>query len=668
MYKFLEKIVNIFFIIGLFITLLPINISAIEYQKGIVKSTQGNGINLRSGAGTSYSRVGGLDDGRVVTIVEEVNTTDGTTSSCSKWYKILYSSGYAYACASFINLIEVEENADYDFETELAKFPDSYKSYITKLHEIYPNAMFFAYNATMPNNGGVMDFKTAVTNENVLGKNLLWDSNNSRDGLKSLDSYIFETNSFNNNYSGGGPNWYAASYDTIAYYMDPRNFLNEKRVFMFESQSYDPTLQNEQGVEAILSGSFMANATVDDTNITFAQAIMDAAKYSNVSPYFLASRILQEVGTTRSDLVKGTYSSYPEFNGYYNYYNINASGSNVVYSGLQAAYNNGWDSEYKAIVYGSSWIGSNYINAGQDTNYSQKWDIQCSSKSSCFNHQYMQNLEAPYTEALKTYNAYNKGANMYLNPYVFNIPVYNNLTTTSLPSTQSPINYLSSITLNNTVISNFDSRTYEYNITVNTSSINIEASSSSSKAKVSGTGSIKLTGTKDVVITVTAENGSTRKYTLHLTLNENNNGNTIKLSDELKKITTVKLDESTISGITSVDVLKEKINSSNTGINVSVKNKNGEVINSGNIATGYKVTLSLNNESKEYEAIIYGDNNGDGEITILDLLRVQKQLLKSINLSGVQNKASDVNKDGSITILDLLLIQKHLLGSKYISQ
>ena len=76
----------------------------------------------------------------------------------------------------------------------------------------------------------------------------------------------------------------------------------------------------------------MANAYVDNSEITFAQAMMDAGIKYNISPYFIASRIIQEVGKTRSSLVLGLYSEYPEFNGYYNFYNIGAGGDNVVYN------------------------------------------------------------------------------------------------------------------------------------------------------------------------------------------------------------------------------------------------------------------------------------------------------------------------------------------------
>ena len=91
--------------------------------------------------------------------------------------------------------------------------------------------------------------------------------------------------------------------------------------------------------------------------------------------------------------------------------------------------------------------------------------------------------------------------------------------------------------------------------------------------------------------------------------------------------------------------------------------KDGNVFNERALRTGDKIKIVSGKEEKTFEFIIYGDVNGDGEITILDLLKVQKHLLGSINLEGVYLKASDVNKDNEITILDLLKVQKHLLGS-----
>ena len=69
-----------------------------------------------------------------------------------------------------------------------------------------------------------------------------------------------------------------------------------------------------------------------------------------------------------------------------------------------------------------------------------------------------------------------------------------------------------------------------------------------------------------------------------------------------------------------------------------------------------------------YNVVIYGDTNGDGQISALDLLRVQKDILSLSKLSGFYSSAADTNKDGKVTALDLLQVQKHILKMKSIAQ
>ena len=67
--------------------------------------------------------------------------------------------------------------------------------------------------------------------------------------------------------------------------------------------------------------------------------------------------------------------------------------------------------------------------------------------------------------------------------------------------------------------------------------------------------------------------------------------------------------------------------------------------------------------AESYDVVIYGDVNGDGNINSGDLLRVQKHLLKVINLDNTPYiKAADANRDNNINSGDLLKIQKHLLN------
>jgi len=117
----------------------------------------------------------------------------------------------------------------------------------------------------------------------------------------------------------------------------------------------------------------------------------------------------------------------------------------------------------------------------------------------------------------------------------------------------------------------------------------------------------------------------------------------------------------------TVDSIASDFKSVSSDATVTVKDANNND-KSGVIGTGDKIIVSNGSESREYTAIIYGDANGDGVINIMDLLRVQKRLLKSVTLTDAQAKAADNNKDGQITVVDLLRVQKHILKTITIEQ
>ena len=110
--------------------------------------------------------------------------------------------------------------------------------------------------------------------------------------------------------------------------------------------------------------------------------------------------------------------------------------------------------------------------------------------------------------------------------------------------------------------------------------------------------------------------------------------------------------------------------------NLSVTNGTVSIISAGEPkTTGIIVTgdiLQLKDSDgavfKEYPLLIYGDVDGDGDITAIDLLRVQKHLLEFISLDGAYLSSADVDKDGEVSVIDLLRIQKHLLEIQIITQ
>lgn len=252
--------------------------------------------------------------------------------------------------------------------------------------------------------------------------------------------------------------WVDSSKQAVEYCMDPRNFLNETRIFQFEVLSYDESTNNLDGIEKILYGTEFYNNQVfyldsNGNNIAmnakYSDLILKGGQTSSVSPYHLASRIKQEVGPFLSHAsISGNVEG---FKGLYNFYNIGATSSaepmGAIKNGLQYAkdgkgaseetkrkYLIPWDNKEKSITGGGIFIGSSYINIGQNTIYLQKFDVNDEKGGELFWHQYMTNVLAPYSESKSIYSGYSKSG--ILNTSIsFIIPVYNNMPTIL---TQSP--------------------------------------------------------------------------------------------------------------------------------------------------------------------------------------------------------------------------------------
>ena len=207
---------------------------------------QASALNVRSGPGTSYSRVDELVNGSQVIIEEEVQGDDGKV-----WAKISFSGRSGYVQKAYLGTtVSYSGSSDSNFEAQLSEqgFPESYRVWLRAVHAQYPNWIFRADHV------GV-DWEEVIRNESVIGRNLVEKS--SASSWKSTESGAFDWAS---NYWPGfdGSNWVAASEAVIRYYMDPRNFLNTSYIFQFQTHSYNASTQTAEGVEKITEGTFMA--------------------------------------------------------------------------------------------------------------------------------------------------------------------------------------------------------------------------------------------------------------------------------------------------------------------------------------------------------------------------------------------------------------------------
>lgn len=497
-----------------------------------------------------------------------------------------------------------------------------------------------------------IEWSDAIANEYVghgsSPRNLVPANNSNYDG-----EWICKVCGSGKTYDSG--NWHCASEAAIAYMLDPRNSANYSDIFQFMELSYSDC--NVQTIRSMVSGTFLNNES-------YINAIVEAAKKYDVNAYYIVARILQEQGKSGSTLSSGKgYNG--QYVGYYNVFNIGASGSgteNVILNGLKKAQSYGWTSMESSIIGGTEIIAQSYISKGQDTLYFQKFDVE-NSDGNLYWHQYMQNILAAQSEGStlrKTFESVGSADAA----YTFIIPLYKNMpsSASARPSTTSSSNTPTTTDL------------VKVNVT-NSLYLRSEPSKTATKIgsiykdeivtrlikatdKVDGTYwdyVMKSDGTKGYAARQTYDSESTYKLYLVPVNQETpsvpeqpeDNNNIIK--NDKVKVDTESNQVSTVPGATVKDFANL------IGKDVVAKNANGQVLSSdAKLATGCVI-------NDTYTVAVLGDVNGDGEINSGDLFYTQKYLLKKLQFNECTREACDVNKDGEINSGDLFYIQKYLL-------
>lgn len=553
----------------------------------------------------------------------------------------------------------VADTKDTQFESQMkaAGFPTSYLDSLSALHKKYPNWQFEAVSTGL-------NWDDVIKNESKNGVNLVPKSGNDSTKSTASGAYDWTTNTWT---IYDGSSWVAASSTYIAYYMDPRNFLNDTDIFQFESLSYSKS-QTRAGVSAILAGTFMAKEIedADGTTLNYADAFMKIGEIRKISPYHLASRVRQEQGTGgTSSLISGTYSGYE---GYYNYFNFGASGvgsAAVIKNGLAYAKSKGWDTRYKSLDGGAQLLAKNYISVGQDTLYFQKFNVV--NASNLYGHQYMSNLTAAYTEGRKLGQGYTDKQQA----FVFRIPVYTSMPdqASAFTATGNPNNYLKTLSVTGqTLTPGFTGATTSYSLVVDNSveSIKVNATAVASTSTVSGTGTVSLkVGSNTVSVKCKSQSGSTKTYKLTVVRQE---------GEEAGKVPTSKMytvGSKYITGIqpgTKASTVLKNLTASGATLKLvgtDGKKKSGAVVTSDVVqlydGSGKKIS--------SYTIVIYGDVNGDGEINVLDMIKVNRHVLGLTKLSGAYLEAGDANRAGDgVNVLDMIYINRHSLGLATIRQ
>ncbi len=354
------------------------------------------------------------------------------------------------------------------FEQEMLNkgFPPSYLPYLTRLHNDHPYWEFEAVDITGLSPNGKYTFEYVIAQEDVAARNLVVVSTWAPQPWTSLGGANYSPYYDTENTTLYDSGWRMASNEALRYFMDPRNFLNDVDIFMFESMTFNENVHTVERVNEALAGSFMGNYALCDNGISYAQHIYNVGKALNVSPVSLAGRLKQEQGAGASPLVNGTlgtklydyYTTKPDtdggspvwgtykktdvfdtaellsYDGLYNFFNIGASGNGrfaIYLNGAKEAQKGGWTTKAAAIAGGAQKFADMYVGNYQDTLYFQKFNVDPRSSKN-FWGQYMQNIAAPLTEGRSVRKAY-ATSGILERAFVFKIPVYDGLPETACP-------------------------------------------------------------------------------------------------------------------------------------------------------------------------------------------------------------------------------------------
>ena len=315
-------------------------------------------------------------------------------------------------------------------------FPEDYARSLTELHLLHPEWSFTPLLITDGNPlyrwDYVIDQETKDAETNLISGN---------------DDYRAYRHATNKELYDSG--YYQASVAAVKYFMDTRNFLNETDIFQF----YDLSAAHSVGIDevvAVLDSTFMADATLENGK-TYAEYFLEVGKELGINPVYLAVKARQEQGVEGlspvlsgkcGSLLAGYYEDGTQtsengnkiltptegytseellaLDGYYNFFNIKASGNglfSIYYNAMKRAESGteamaeawgspSWNTLWKSLYGGAYTIKTSFIDRYQNTIYLQKFNVDSRAADRNFWGQYMQNVAGALTESRTLFGAF----------------------------------------------------------------------------------------------------------------------------------------------------------------------------------------------------------------------------------------------------------------------
>ncbi len=407
MQKF-KSIISVVLCVAIFMCSLTFTVSAEQKTANII----GTGVAIRTEPNTKTSSVLARVSNVSVTVLSSVEGEQAEDGGTKTWYKIKHSEYEGYVYGAYISFPPSSDDYVYDedFEKNIENFPKSYRDALRALHSKYPNWQFVAHNIDVDLNAAIdLQYSPSDALKRKKMVELVYGGNEWRD-IRSYDS---EKQVWIETYKG----WTYASRAAIAYFVDPRNYLSESHIFAFLEQSYNKNLQTKEGLRTVVANTFLSKGYDNDAD-AYIDDLMLAAEQSGISPYVLAAAIILEVGVNGSTVISGTY---PGYENYYNFYNWNATGDDVIGNALKYAQAQGWNSREAAIVGGAKLYADGYVNVGQDTYYYKNYNYVTQQS---VNHQFAESVYGSQKDSERISVAFTNNTEGIA---TFKIPVFKNM-------------------------------------------------------------------------------------------------------------------------------------------------------------------------------------------------------------------------------------------------
>ena len=465
--------------------------------------------------------------------------------------------------------------------------------------------------------------------------------------------------------------WCCASLEALAYMMDPRNSINESDIFQFKDLEGSDVSYNDIARVVSGYGSYLNNGEA-------IQAIVDASNQYNINGYYLVAKIINEHGKNGSTLSNGKgYNG--QYVGVYNYFNIGSYGNGtatIINNGLSYALGQGWTSIRASIMGGAQVVKQKFIiQYSQNTLYYQKYNV--SGKSALGSHQYQQNILAAQSQgsSLKSYY----GSSTTASTYTFIIPLYKNMPKTASPRPNPGTK--NSISYENGVIQNVSSSLI---VRASPGGTAIGALNNGESVKILKRATTQVNGYYwdlivsnkngtygysarivggDQCIVGTGSGGTSSGSTGTNTNPPSQDTNTTPPPiDNTPNIETdIKLSGEKISTLPNITFTELKTKYKDKSL--IVKNKEGKEITSGNLATGYTVTM----DEKTYTIVKKGDVNGDGTSSVIDAVLMLNAVKGTTKLEGVYKEAALIKNNSTFNVTDVVSLLNYIKGTSKLS-